>query len=81
MACQPPRLQAKPPLQTSLELSWLVTKRFRAFNLFAENSQIHLKFSVIPINFYVSGSTESVSKQSTQLIIVAHICHNKFQQV
>ena len=63
------------------ELSWLVTKRFRAFNLFAENSQIHLKFSVIPINFYVSGSTESVSKQPTQLIIVAHICHNKFQQV
>ena len=36
------------------------------FILFAENSQILLKIS---LNFYVSGSTESVSKQPTQLIV------------
>ena len=31
------------------ELSWLLTKRFRAFIAYAENSQILLKISVIPI--------------------------------
>ena len=31
------------------ELSWLFTKRFRVFTLFAENIQILLKISVIPI--------------------------------
>ena len=62
------------------ELSWLFTRRFRVFSiLFAENSQNLLKISVIPILLtliYVSGSTESISKQPTQLIIVAHYCHH-----
>ena len=47
------------------------------FILFAENSQILLKISVIPIlltNFHLSGSAYSVSKQPTQLIIAAHNC-------
>ena len=39
------------------------------FIIFAENSQILLKISVIPILFHVSGSPESVSKQPTQLIV------------
>ena len=45
--------------------------------LFAENNQILLKISVIPIliNFHLSGSTLSVSNQPTQLIIAAHNCH------
>ena len=46
------------------ELSWLFTTRF----LFAENSQILLK---------ISGSTESGSKQPTQLIISTHNGHNR----
>ena len=37
--------------------------------VYAENSQILLKISVILILFHLSGSTESVSKQPTQLII------------
>ena len=40
------------------------------FVLFAENSQILLKISIIPIlvtSMYVSGSTKSSSKQPTQL--------------
>ena len=41
------------------------------FVLFAENSQILLKISVIPIlfTFMYFGSTKSVSKQPTQLIV------------
>ena len=41
------------------ELSWFFINRFRYWILFAENSKIFLKISVIPILFYfhVSGST------------------------
>ena len=35
---------------------------FELFILFAETSQILLKISVIPINFHVYGSPESVNK-------------------
>ena len=41
------------------------------FILFTENSQILLKFTVIPCLFHVSGSTESVCKQLTQRLIIA----------
>jgi hypothetical protein len=59
----------------------------KLFILFAENRQILLKISVIPILstfMYLSGSTESVGKQPTQLIYsrteliigaeIMHIC-------
>ena len=45
--------------------------------LFAEDSQIRLKISVIPILLtfmLLSGSTKSVSKQQTQLIIQLQGC-------
>ena len=59
------------------ELSWTISwvgyllKDSDLFILFAENSQILLKISVIPIclTFHLFGSTLSVSKQQTQLII------------
>ena len=63
------------------ELSWLFTKRFRAFILFAENSQILLKISVIPILLtfiYLVALNLLNSKQSTQLIIAEHNCHIPF---
>ena len=52
------------------ELS-LTIQSFLSYDLFAENSQIHLKISVIPIlfKFHLSGSTYFVSKQPTQLIV------------
>ena len=59
--------------ELSSRTSWVgcLLKDSVLFVLFAENSQILLKISVIPIlfNFHVSGSTKSVSKQPTQLIV------------
>ena len=54
----------------SWTMSWVgcLLKDSELFILFAENSQI--------LNFHLSGSTTSVSKQPTQLIIAAHNCHN-----
>ena len=58
-------------------MSWVdcLLKDLELFILFAENSQILLKISVIPILLtfiYLVCSTSSVSKQPTQLIIAAH---------
>ena len=59
----------------SLTMSWvgcLLIDSESFFILFEENSQTHLKIYDIPILFTfmtVSGSTESVSKQPTQLIV------------
>ena len=57
--------------ELSSTMSWVgcSLKDSELFVLFAENSQIH------SLNFHVSGSTKSVSKQPTQLIIAAHNCH------
>ena len=58
--------------ELSSMMSWdgCLLKDSELFILFAENSQILLKISVIPILLTnVSGSTESVSKQPTQLIV------------
>ena len=61
-------------------MSWVgfLLKYSEFFILLAENSQILLKISVTyshSLNFHFSGNTLSVSKQPTQLIIVAHNCH------
>ena len=50
------------------ELSWSFTKRFRVFILFAGNSQILLKISVILIFIYLVALYMLVNKQPTQLI-------------
>ena len=54
-------------------MSWVgyLLKHSELFISFAENSQILFKIYVIPIlfNFPLSGSTLSVSKQPTQLIV------------
>ena len=49
------------------ELTWLLTKSLRAFISFAENSQILLKISVIPI--VLTFIYLVAVKQPTQLII------------
>ena len=59
------------------ELSWLFTNRFGAFYLICRkypNPSQNFLYSN-SLNFHVSGSTESVSEQPTQLIIVAEIRH------
>ena len=70
------------------ELSWLFTIKDSAlFVLFAENSEILLKISVIPIlltfmylsalNLLVDNQLNWLSNYSrTQLVIMAHNCHN-----
>jgi hypothetical protein len=61
------------------ELSWLFTNRFRAFYLIFRkypNPSQHFCYSY-SLNFHVPGSTESVCKQPTQLI-VAHDCHKSY---
>ena len=55
-------------------MSWVgcLLKDSEFFVLFAEDSQIHLKISVIPILFtfmHLVNNTKSVSKQPTQLIV------------
>ena len=47
------------------DLSWLFTKRFRAFNLQILQNFCYTHF----LNFHVSGSPESVSKKPTQLMV------------
>ena len=47
-------------------MSWVGYLQIQSFFLFAENSQIILRIFVIPILLtfkYISGCTESVSKQ------------------
>ena len=62
-------------------MSWVrrwvgcLLKDSELFILYEENSQILLKLSVIPSPFHVSGSTESVYEQPTQLI-AAKISYN-----
>ena len=54
-----------------MSLIGCLLKDSELFILFAEKSQILLKISIIPIllTFILSGSTSSVSKQPTQLIV------------
>ena len=67
----------------SSTMSWVgrLLKDSEIFILFADNNQILLKISVIPILLtfvYLVFSTWFVSKQPTQLIIAAHNCHINF---
>jgi hypothetical protein len=58
--------------ELSSTMSWIgcLLTDLELFILFAENSQILLKISVIPILLTLkSGSTEIVSEQPTQLIV------------
>ena len=61
-------------------MSWVgcLLKDSELFILFAENSQILLKISVIPILLtfiYLVALNLLNGKQPTQLIIAAHNCH------
>ena len=61
------------------DLNWLFTKRFRDFFYLICRKQSTLSQNFCyshSLNFYLSNSTLSVSKQPTQLIIAAHNCHN-----
>ena len=64
--------------ELSSSLSWLFTTRFGVFFylIFRKQPNPSQNFCYSHfLNFHVSGSTESVSKQPTQLIIAAHNCH------
>ena len=59
------------------ELSWLFTKRFRTFISFAENGQILLKISVIPILLtfiYLVALNLLVNNQLNSLLYSTHHC-------
>ena len=63
------------------ELSWWFTKRFNAFYLSCRkqpNPSQNFCYSH-SLNFHLSGSPGSVSKQPTQLIIAAHNGHKYVQ--
>ena len=59
------------------ELSWWFTKRFNAFYLSCRKQPNPSQnfFYSHSLNFHLSGSPGSVSKQPTQLIVEAHNCH------
>ena len=68
-------------LSWTISWFWCLLKDSELFILFAKNSQILLKISVIaPLLTYLVLLNLSISKQSThrptQLIIAAHECHN-----
>ena len=72
-------------------MSWVgcLLKDSELFVLFAENSQIFLKISVIPILLtfmYLSSGTKSISKQPTQAIVqlnssLRHIIVTKYFKI